>query len=480
VRDDAIRERLRARNPWWRTAVGADPLAWVQHDETLRELDEHDVGYRSAVLDDIEPGGLYVLRGPRRVGKSVVLKRLIETLLQREELEAWNVIYLALSDFSTQDLRRSLALGRSMTERAGDSTRYWVLDEITAVRDWTRVLKDARDETSLRGDTVVVTGSSARDLDLAQRDLGAGRVGRASDPFRLLLPMSFREAVAIREPDIPLPAIVTPDRLQDMAVAKAVAELDPFVQDLDLAWQSFLEVGGFPRAVAEQERDGRVSEVFCRDLSAWLAPDITDDAPPESILQLLAEIGRRMTSPLDVKATGEALGLGRTAMQNRVNRLRSAIAAVSCPQVRDGGEPISSSQAKLYIIDPLLAQLPVLLDVGRPGADMTQRSEAALAITLARSVERVHGGRLIEGRAIGYARTLSGNEIDFAPMPLRLGGTEVSSTPLESKWVSDGWRSEALVTEGRYGRGVLATKTISDTSRAAWAIPAPIVCLLLG
>jgi hypothetical protein len=81
MRDDAIRQRLRERNPWWRAP--SDPLSWSEIDETLREAEMHDLGYRPGVLDDVAPDGLFLLRGPRRVGKSVALKRLIVALLKR-------------------------------------------------------------------------------------------------------------------------------------------------------------------------------------------------------------------------------------------------------------------------------------------------------------------------------------------------------------------------------------------------------------
>jgi uncharacterized protein len=60
------------------------------------------------------------------------------------------------------------------------------------------------------------------------------------------------------------------------------------------------------------------------------------------------------------------------------------------------------------------------------------------------------------------------------------GGPVERTTPLEAKWVSQGWRSEARVVEGKYGRGVLATKNITDTESVAWAIPAPAVALMLN
>jgi hypothetical protein len=39
----------------------------------------------------------------------------------------------------------------------------------------------------------------------------------------------------------------------------------PFVDDFDLAWQRFLESGGFPRAVGEYHRTGEISPEFTFD-----------------------------------------------------------------------------------------------------------------------------------------------------------------------------------------------------------------------
>ena len=70
--------------------------------------------------------------------------------------------------------------------------------------------------------------------------------------------------------------------------------------------------------------------------------------------------------------------------------------------------------------------------------------------------------------------------IDFGPLAIRVGGQATSTVPVESKWVSTGWRTEARVIEGKHGLGVVATKSILDTSTPAWAVPAPLVALLLG
>jgi uncharacterized protein len=51
--------------------------------------------------------------------------------------------------------------------------------------------------------------------------------------------------------------------------------------------------------------------------------------------------------------------------------------------------------------------------------------------------------------------------------------------PIESKWVSSGWRAEARVIEGKFAAGVVSTRAVLDSSHPSWALPAPILALLL-
>jgi hypothetical protein len=50
---------------------------------------------------------------------------------------------------------------------------------------------------------------------------------------------------------------------------------------------------------------------------------------------------------------------------------------------------------------------------------------------------------------------------------------------LESKWVEQGWKSEARTIDAKFGRGILATKSVLDTTGGIWAVPAPLLALLL-
>lgn len=494
MRDDELRQLLRERNPWWRlAALGRDPLEWTSTDPTLAGAAAVGIDYEPTVLADVAPPGLWVLRGPRRVGKSVAAKRLLARLCEQSSrtsgqesgrrdaahlVSPMQLIYFSADGFRSQDLRRAFVLGRELTTSCEEPTRIWVVDEITAVTGWAPVVKELRDNTQLAGDAVVLTGSSAADLDEARRSLGAGRTGVAT-PFRLLLPMTFRDYLVTTTVNVPVPDPVSPDELQSELARRAVMQMAPFVDDFDLAWQRFLECGGFPRAVGEYQRLGAISAEFTFDLSSWLASDVDPDGPADSVPRLLDELNTRTSSPLDVRNTAAALGTTRDRLRVRLSRLTSTFGGFWCHQADDHGRPSEGAQSKLYLLDPVLAHLPALRDpnFGRP--DMTRLTESHLALELARAINDIHPDRFVEQRAVMYTRSGRGNEIDLAPLPVHRGGTETRTVPLEAKWVTKNWRSEALVMRGRYAAGVLATKNIINLDGEVWAVPAPFVALLL-
>ncbi len=479
MRDDELRNLLRERNPWWRAAAsGNDPTAWAAGDPTLQAAEMTGIDHHPGILDDVDPnGGLWVLRGPRRVGKSVAVKRLALRFCRDEN--PWRLIYFAADTLRPQDLRRAFTLGRDITAAAGSSPRLWLVDEVTSVVGWEQVVKELRDNTALAGDGVVLTGSSASRLEEAVRSLGAGRTNVA-DPFRLLLPMTFREVLTATEAEIPLPEPVSPDALQGESARDVAMSLVAFTDELDLAWQRYLETGGFPRAVGDSYRSGEVSRAFVQDLQAWLSADVTWGEPAESATGLLFVLHQRMTSPLDVTETAGALHTTRDKLRIRLERLTGTFAAFWCHQSDSAGHRVSHSQSKLYLIDPLLARVPNLLDETVSPPDLTRSTEAMLGLALARSVTALHPERFLEQRAVTYTRTGSGGEVDFAPAFVSVGGSRLSTCPIESKWSPGGWKSGARTTRGKYGRGVVATKNTTDITGDVWALPAPVVALLLN
>jgi predicted AAA+ superfamily ATPase len=486
MRDDEIRTRLRENNPWWQAVASAgDPVAWASADRSLVARQSFDLGYRSNLLHDVVTGELddklVVLRGPRRVGKSVLLKDTAVALCGRQDIDPRQLIYVALDGMTIADLRRVLRLGRELTRSMGDERRIWLLDEVTAIKGWTAELKYQRDNTPLGNDTVVCTGSSWEGTSNVERDLLAGRSGeRSVRRSRVLHPMSLREVLIATNRAIPTFEKLRPWELQTPIARRLAESLEPFIDELDLAWQSYLTSGGFPRAVAENHNSGIVSDSFLEDLAAWLHRDVDPDAHEDSVPRLLSAIEQHCSSPLSRNMLSQELGYADgNGLDVRLNRLTYAYAALWCHQIDVNGERIRGSQSKMYLADPLLAWIGPRLRSGLPSPDFTRLTEAALAIALARAVDDLQSGRWNSDDSIGYLRTGGGKEIDFSKVPIPSSAGIKFSVPMESKWVSSGWRAEARTIEGFFASGVVATRTILDTNNLSWAFPAAIVALLL-
>ena len=369
-------------------------------------------------------------------------------------------------------------MGGALTPTADPGPRLWLIDEVTSILGWEQLVKELRDNTELADDSLVLTGSSASGFEDAARALGAGRT-RTAVPFRTLLPMTFADRLKASGTPFELPQALPPDELQSSAARSTINQLSVLIDDLDLAWQGYLETGGFPQAVADWARTGDIGPVFAQDLKSWLATDVTPGELTDSVSSLLTALHERSGSPMSIVGTAESLHMTRERFRARLDRLIASFGALWCHQADDRGERVSGSQSKLYLIDPILARLPYLLDQSAKQPDMTRSSEAALGVAVARSVAALHPDRLIEQRAVMYLRTES-SEVDFAPMPISSGGQRTLTTPLESKWVESSWKQDARTIAAKYGRGVLATKNITDLTGDVWAVPAPIVALLLN
>lgn len=479
MRDDEIRRYLRERNPWWlAAATGGDPTVWARHDPVLMGAEATEVGYTPTLVNDVAPPMLVVVRGPRRVGKSVMVKRRILDWCSSDQVGPGRVVYASGDGMRAADLRRLFTLARELAP--SDGPLYWVVDEISAIDGWASIVKELRDNTALAHDAVVLTGSSAFDLDEARKALGPGRT-RTDWPFRVMLPMSFRDVARAYDVELPEVPHFQLHELQSQEAKGALQQLSPCVHLLDLAWQRYLESGGFPRAVSEHVKSAGVSAEFLHDVRSWVMDDLQLDHSPEVVMDMLDQLQRRVTSPLNVTSTSESLGLSRDVLSARMNRLTRTFAASWCHQIDEDGSRVTGSQSKLYLVDPLLSWLPFRSGESKREPSFTSLTEQQLAIACARSVDSLVRGRFVDGTAIGYRRTGSGNEVDFGALPIRVGGSWVSTTPLESKWVSKGHWGEARVINGVYKRGIIATKDVLDTTREdVWAVPAPCVALMLS
>lgn len=472
-----------ARIGWW-----TDPEGWVRRDPDLRRAREAPFEYTASVLDALVPGGLYVLRGPRRVGKSVEVKKTVRSLIERGE-DPRCIIHVAADELAAADLRRVVDAAASITPPS--ARRFWFFDEITAIPDrWPSAIKWLRDNDLRFGlDTVVLTGSSARDLTEAVKAF-AGRRGGAVDSDRVLLPMSFRsflraQADAEREGDVAPPPDEAPLPLAELTpgvLDEAARRLAPWLPYLVREWETYLAVGGFPQAVAAHAATdppnpetgaGPAARALKENLldvirgeafgqSAWSRPQ-TD----AFVNRLAAGIG----SPTNRSDIASDTGTSANTVRRRIDALRESFVVWPCYREHRLA-PALRSQEKTYFTDPIFAALSAR---PRRPVDLSLLSEQQLGMTLVRTFLRGDPGDYPNFDAVLHHRTRSRKEIDFV-------GPRFGGLAIESKYVDgDRWKRAAPTLKASPWRGLVATRRALDLDDPGLsAVPTALLAWLLG
>ncbi len=470
MNDGELHRQLTAANPWWRHAAD-----WQRDDPDLRRLREAPLDYEPRPLAGVSPDGLYVLRGPRRVGKSVELKRAVAELIA-SGVDPRRVIHFSCDGLAALDLRRLARVGRDQATRQVDEPRYWLLDEVTAVDGWPQTIKWLRDNTAMSQDCVVLTGSSARDLEQARKEL-AGRRGRSDRSDRLLLPMSFRAfCTAQRLTDLPQVERIRPRDFLGRACREATDALLPWLDDLVSLWQLYCRVGGFPRAVTDTLAHGDVGQDFVDALWDVIHGDAlnAERFSAAQSLQLMLKLSKDLANPLSMSALAEEIGSpSHHTAASRTRDLVDAYLAWPCHQRGAHQLPNQRAREKLYFTDPLLARLPHLRAERLPEPDTSKVSEQQLGLTLLRALADGDPGRYGDFASVMYAKSATGREVDFC-------GPDFGGVAFEGKYVDAKLARESQTMRALFdGRGVLATRSHVGDVQGVRAIPAAIVAYLL-
>ena len=459
-----------ATNPWWRRPD------WAATDADLRQVSNRGLGYRSGCLDDLEPGNLYLLRGPRRVGKTVAVKQAIVSLIE-SGVPPSAIVRVAADGWAAKDLR-TLAQRAALPPVPPGHTRWWFVDEISAVTgDWAQQIKWLRDnDPELAAATVVLTGSSAGQLTVASGVL-AGRRGTAPDTDRTLVPMGFATFARILDDSLPADLHLPLSGLRSRDAAAAYAGLLGWLAPLVRSWEQYLLYGGFPVSVAALRAGTSIPESFVRDLFDVVYRDAFADSRLSSATAtaMVGRLMQSMASPLNMANIAADLDLTSPTVRRHVEYLRDAYLIWHCPQKDDSTwTPRERAQDKVYAIDPLVARLAHLRNPERADIDPTVLAEMQIGTAIHRAAYAA-GTPWADDSFLFHARTPSRKEIDFVAEPL-------AGVAIEGKYVSSGrWAGEAATVNASEWNGILTTRDVLDTTseRDAWAVPAAFLAYLI-
>lgn len=467
LEESRIYTLLKQYNPWWENA-----------DHRLRVPDARREAFGEClhVLERNHPRRFAVLSGARRVGKTTVMRQLINHLLE-QGVPPRNILYLSF------DNPLCLLAGFEQILSTYNSLEhsphcYFFFDEVQYAAQWSLWVKYLYDQ--FPDVKLVATGSASPVLEKGAADSGVGRWQILHMPT-----MSFREFCALQQdfslPTAPLPTLET---LHELTDAQFRSLMLPY-SNIEPAWRRYIERGGFPESMAAEDaeearlllRESIAEMVLKRDI-----PALFEVRDPLQMEKLFLYICLHSGDLFNLSAVCQELeGLTRPTLSRYIGYLQDANLVYISPVAAGSGKKRLSAQPKIYVADAALRNACLML--GDPFESADEMG------TVAETTLYKHFYDAYRGRAqVGYLRLpgRSNKEVDIVvdnPVGTRM--------LCEVKYRNDTTLPKdaailQLCREKAAATALLATKRISDfgitregDSLPLYSIPAPILCLML-
>lgn len=378
---------LSAANPWW-----TDPAAGPAVPSDVKRSEFTSL---YAQAKDLESRRAQLLIGPRQVGKSTLLKQIVNELLQEKDphqkVPPQHVTYIDLEDFARQMPAQPVTLSdiiesiQQNSKPSAQSTipQFFMFDEIHASVEWALHIKKLVDTHGAKM-KILATDSSAAILRKEAVETGAGRWNTQE-----IEPWSFGDY----------------ERLRFAPNTGAMAETESFA-----TLERYFFHGGFPEHVQKENS----AEIW-----KSLREDIEDKAIEKDLARILkvrrepalkalfVAIVRESGVIFDASARSRDLGVSRQKITRWVEQLEDLGLIQILPRWAKSSRKSTRAHPKIYAIDPaLVAAFSHEVD---PKNNVTVRSKAAETAFLrhARILTRQLEGRL------SFYRVERESEADF-------------------------------------------------------------------
>ena len=355
------------QNPWWKG--GSE---FVRYDPVMQKAGPIFFERRGLKL---KRGRIYIIRGPRQVGKTTYIKETIRKLID-QGVPPQNILYLSLDFFlSRKAMRNAIRYFIDITEDASEI--FMFLDEITSIEGWNLELKYLADLGITRKGTIFATGSSAIKLK-EKGELLPGRGLEGNEYY--IKPLSFREFIIqsagwIKEHSpseefrrtLPRLKKVLQENFVDLSddfftIKKKVSKLIPYKKEIGYFFRIYLMTGGLPGVVnhylanrfkkRKEVIEPQLSEIFVRDVLG----DLSKIQKQETITrQILRDIIDRYGSRYSFSELSREIERPHATTIDYIEYLEdSFISFVLYAYDFNKKRPKLKGDKKIYFFDPMI------------------------------------------------------------------------------------------------------------------------------
>lgn len=346
--------RLREQNRWW------DSLDALNTDLHLRAVADapFPMIHPAEKTINLTQDRLYILRGPRQVGKTTILKKFIRKLITSEEADPRSIFYFAFDIAGLRDAAEVkdavisyIKWARSLPIKKG--RLCILLDEVTYTPDWAVGIKAVHDLGLLEGCTVLATGSSAIDLRRGGERLPGRRGMFANQNDVDVIPMSFRSLFSCLYPEA---SIQTIDEFSPEDIFNKAQGASYYQDEIQNTFKKYLLAGGYPLSIIDLTTKGEITQGTYFTYQQAILGDIAKLGKNEAILrELIGGILTKNAEPITWQMVQQTTGIGsHNTVEDYIRTLEALFVLYLLHQVRYlGGTEISfRKRKKIYFMDP--------------------------------------------------------------------------------------------------------------------------------
>ncbi len=281
-----------------------------------------------------------VLLGPRRVGKTVLVKQLIHEAIARG-IDRNAILYASIDTpiYSGMSLEKFLD---HFPTNANKAQRIVIFDEIQYLPNWEIHLKDLVD--NYKETKFIALGSAAAALKLKSKESGAGRFSDF-----MLPPLTFYEFLDFINEDSDL-IQVNGDSKNKTYTAKNLDRLNECFID-------YLNFGGYPEAVLNAEirnnaeqfiRNDIIDKVLLKDL-----PSLYGISEIQQLNRLFMFLAYNAGNEASLENIAQKSGLAKPTIKKYIEYLESAFLILKLSTVDDNCKTLERERNfKIYLNNP--------------------------------------------------------------------------------------------------------------------------------
>jgi predicted AAA+ superfamily ATPase len=302
------------QNMWWKYSD-----FWT-YDKDLAKIhyvknDEHKFKSisRKSMSKEFESDSIYLLKGPRRVGKTTWIKEQIYTLVKNEGINPKAIMYLSTQGIIKSAVDMAKAVRAFLDKNITEKRKFIFIDEVTDCgepEEWASSIQNLSDSGLLKDTTILLTGSDPYLLERGAMKLAGRGIMRLfirplifrdflsttlqTEFYHELLISSFpqlftEETISKLKSDLTKNAINPDKEFSQITKALKKSDLVYHERELKFLFNLYLLSGGFPESIHSLLTSNNIKERIYSDiLDSILEKLISVDKNPntaESILK---------------------------------------------------------------------------------------------------------------------------------------------------------------------------------------------------